>query len=330
MRSVVISLIATLQLVDFAVGYQPSRSRIFSQYNAVGVIGKGDSLSPAIKNLVPLTAEQKKWNPHMSVSSSTRSGRTPDFLAVLNYIAATSVQLTLVATFLHFFQLALINKVKTLVITIPAAISSALPAKFVAEVPAKIVTVLPSAMVGVFMLFMSLKSRVFSPLDNSRPSASKDDPVFKDRLRPSWTPPPLAFPIIWSTIALLRTFSTVLIFRSTGTLLCKPIFALMAHLSIGDTWNTINNVEKRLGTAVLGVAFVWASAVYATYLYYKTLPLAGKILAPSCVWLTVASLLVYSIWRMNSIYLNERSSLFPSKQEGPRSSWRLPFLSLKK
>lgn len=332
MRSVVFRLIATLQLVDIAAGYQPSRSVIFSQYNAVGVIGKGDAFSPAIKSsaLLPLTAEQKKWNPHMSVSSSNRAKRTPDFLAVLNYFAATSVQLTLVATFLHFFQLAIINKVKSLVITFPAFISSALPAAIAAEAPAKIVSALPSAMVGIFMLFMSLKSRVFSPLDNSRPSASKDDPVFKDRLRPSWTPPPLAFPIIWSTIALLRTFSTVLIFRSTGTLLCKPIFALMAHLSIGDTWNTINNVEKRLGTAVLGVAFVWASAVYATYLYYQTLPLAGKILAPSCVWLTVASLLVYSIWRMNSIYLNERSSLFPSKEEGPRSSWRLPLLSAKK
>lgn len=330
MRSVVFYFIATLQSVDFAVGYQPSRSRIFSQYNAVGVIAKGDLLSPAIKNLLPLTAEQKKWNPHMSVSSSTRSGRTPDFLAVLNYITATSAQLILIASFLKFFQQSIINKVKTLVITIPAVISSALPAKLAAELPTKIVTVLPSAMVGVFMLFMSLKSRVFSPLDNSRPRASKDDPVFKDRLRPSWTPPPLAFPIIWSTIALLRTFSTVLVFRSTGTLLCKPILALMAHLSIGDTWNTINNVEKRLGTAVLGVAFVWASAVYATYLYYKTLPLAGKVLAPSCLWLTVASLLIYSIWRMNSIYLNERSTLFPSKQEGPRSSWKFPILPIVK
>lgn len=99
----------------------------------------------------------------------------------------------------------------------------------------------------------------------------------------------------------------------------------MAHLSIGDTWNTINNVEKRLGTATLGVFFVWLSACYTGYLYYKGLPLAGYIFLPSCVWLSIASFLVYSIWRLNSM-LNDRYSLFPSIEEGPRSQWQIPFI----
>ena len=312
--------------LDLYTGYRvPTSSRSHSF-----IATKISEPSPAFKKFILSPLQEKKWNPHMCVNSN-RAGRSPDFLAAANYITATSVQLMLIASFLHFFQVKVINKIRnSLVITIPSLLKSALPAALAAELPGKIVSTLPSVLVGVFMLFMSLRSRFFSPLDNSRPTPSKEDPVFRDRLRPSWTPPPLAFPVIWSTIALLRTFSTVLIFQSTGTLLCNPIFALMAHLSIGDTWNSINNVEKRLGTAVLGVAFVWASAVYATYLYYKTLPLAGKILAPSCVWLTVASLLVYSIWRMNSIYVDERSSLFPSKEEGPRSKWRMPFFPIKK
>jgi hypothetical protein len=55
-----------------------------------------------------------------------------------------------------------------------------------------------------------------------------------------------------------------------------------------------------------------------------------QVLAPSCAWLTVAMFLVYSIWRLNSLYLSEQYSLFPSVEEGPRSAWRLPFTSLKK
>lgn len=315
---------------DFSESYHAKRTiDIFRQQSLDG--GSKSVLLPQRSYLAPLMAQQN-WEPHMSVVSAKNSAvKNPDYLAALNYITATSTQLVLIATFLHLFQLSVLDRIRgSLVITLPSFMASVLPAALLAEIPGKIVSALPSVLVGIFMLFMSLKSRVFSPLDNSRPSASKEDPVFRDRLRPSWTPPPLAFPVIWSTIALLRTFSTVLIFQTTGTLLCKPIFALMVHLSIGDTWNTINNVEKRLGTAVLGVSFVWASALYATNLYYKTLPLAGKILFPSCVWLSVASLLVYSIWRMNSIYLDEKSSLFPSKEEGPRSKWRIPFLSMKK
>ena len=323
---VILSLVATL---DVSRGYYAPAASRFRQQS----VGRRAQTPSAFNKfmLSPLEAEQKKWNPHMSVVSTTnRAVRNPDYLAALNYITATSTQLTLIVTFLHFFQVIIINKIrKSLVITFPSFVSSLLPAALAAKLPTKIVSALPSVLVGMFMLFMSLRSRIFSPLDNSRPNPSNDDPVFKDRLRPSWTPPPLAFPIIWSTIALLRTFSTVVVFQTTGTLLCRPIFALMAHLSIGDTWNTINNVEKRLGTAVLGVAFVWASALFAAYQYYKINPLAGKILFPSCVWLSVASLLVYSIWRMNSIYVDERSSLFPSIEEGPRSSWRIPFLASK-
>jgi benzodiazapine receptor len=317
--SVTLILVASFNL---SIGYENSVRSSFNLQNVIkkqGIVEFESFHTTRNPRVSPLTA---KWNPHMSVASTSNpSVKTPDYLAVLNYIGATSVQWTLIATFLHFFQICIISKLKDLAIKVPSTI----PAKLLEVLPS-----LPSALVGIFMLFMSLKSRVFSPLDNSRPSASKDDPVFRDRLRPSWTPPPLAFPIIWSSIALLRTFSTVFIFQKTGTLLCSPIFALMGHLSIGDTWNTINNVEKRLGTAVLGVSFVWASALYATYLYYKTLPLAGKVLFPSCVWLTVASFLVFSIWRMNSIYLNDRPSLFPSKEEGPRSTWRLPFTTPKK
>ena len=333
MRSIIFVALLLADISNFSVGYVPANRGIASHRNFADAdrrtVTKSSSGYKSL-SLSPLKAQQKKWSPHMSVSTSNRASRTPDFLAVFSYLAATSLQFALIAVFLNFFQELLISKIReSPLMILPNFIKSALPAEIAAKLPRQITSGLPSALVSIFMLFMSLRSRVFSPLDNSRPSASKDDPVFRDRLKPSWTPPPLAFPFIWSTIALLRTISTVMIFQTTGTLLCKPIYAMMAHLSIGDTWNTINNVEKRLGTAVLGVAFVWASAAYATYLYYNILPLAGKVLFPSCVWLTVASFLVYSIWRMNSIYLRDRSTLFPSKEEGSRSSWRMPFFPQK-
>jgi tryptophan-rich sensory protein len=261
-----------------------------------------------------------QWSPHQV----TKSVKTPDYLAVLNYAAATSLQYGSIAVFLHFFQISILSKIKKMVITVPSVLASILPPAVALELPSKIVNTVPSALVALFVLFMSLKSRIFSPLDNSRPKPSNQDPK---RLKPSWQPPPLAFPIIWSSIAVLRTIATVMIFQTTGTLLCTPIFAFFGHLSIGDTWNTVTNVEKRLGTSVLGVSFVWLSAAITTYLYYKTNMGAGKILFPMNIWLSVASFLVYTIWKLNSKY--DRHSLFPSREEGPRSSWTIPFTTKK-
>ena len=254
-------------------------------------------IKPLQSNQTKLTLFNSKWNPNVVVKQAKR----PDFLAFLSYIGATLVQWSLILTFLHFFQIKFINK---LPIVFPQVDNQALAAGFV----------------SIFMFFMSLKSRIFSPLNNSRPKASNDDPVFKNLVRPSWQPPPKAFPLIWITIAFLRTISTTLLFLHEGTLLSLPISIMFLHLSIGDTWNTINNVERRLGTSAAGVYFVWSSVVATTYLYFKSLPLAGYVLAPSALWLTIATVLVNTIYKLNYLIAN-KPTIFPSIEEGPPSSW---------
>ena len=57
--------------------------------------------------------------------------------------------------------------------------------------------------------------------------------------------------MVWSVITVLRAASTVLVFLRTNTLLCGPVFAMALHLSVGDTWNTINNVEVSRGPSHL-------------------------------------------------------------------------------
>lgn len=259
------------------------------------------------KLLLHAAADSTKTNSNLLVSSS----KTPDFKALFSYFTATTIQWSLIFIFLKYPFTFLLNQIS--VLTLPEYTK----------------TIIKTGFVTFFFLFMSLRSRIFSPLDNSRPKPTADEPVFKNRLRPSWQPKPIVFPIVWSTIALLRTISSVIIWQTTGSLISFPLLCIMAHLSIGDTWNTINNVEQRLGTAVLGVQFVYLSVLFTTYQYYLTNPLAAYILAPSCVWLTIANALVFSIWRVNYERFNS-PSLFPSVEEGPPSKWRLPFTSLVK
>ena len=82
-------------------------------------------------------------------------------------------------------------------------------------------------------------------------------------------PPPLAFPIIWSTIGVLRAISSVMIYKATGSFFALPILAFIGHLCIGDTWNTINNVEKLKGTSAASVIFVLASVYHAIFRYRR-------------------------------------------------------------
>lgn len=148
----------------------------------------------------------------------------------------------------------------------------------------------------VFFGLLSIRSRVFSLLDNTRSRTTYDQVI-----RPRWSPPPLVFPIVWMIIAVLRVISSVLIWQEMNhQFLVVPFILFVVHLSVGDTWNTIFTVERRLGAAVPVVILgPWLSAIIVTVIYWQTVPLAGMILSFSCVWLTVAAVLVFRIWQLN-------------------------------
>ena len=161
-------------------------------------------------------------------------------------------------------------------------------------------------LVGVIFAFFSLRSRVFNILDNSRPDRArviaKENNVggFNDRKMPSWTPPGVFFPIMWLLIITpLRAVSSVLVYQHTGKFSNPALLALMLHLSIGDVWNHVNNIEKDYKKSVVVVGGVWLSVLHAVRSFYNVLPRAGYILAPSAAWISVASVLTYQIWQLN-------------------------------
>lgn len=153
-----------------------------------------------------------------------------------------------------------------------------------------------TAIVCAVLAFVTLRSRLFSLLDNTRSNGR-----YQSIQRPRWAPPPLVFPIVWMSIAVLRVVSAYLVWSACGqTFLCWPLMLFVIHLSLGDTWNTIFTVEGRLGAAVpMVIVGPLLSAVIVAIAYFQTLPLAGWIILPSVVWLAIATALCIRLWQLN-------------------------------
>jgi tryptophan-rich sensory protein len=186
-------------------------------------------------------------------------------------------------------------------------------------------TTLPTPLTWILFYAISLKSRIFNPLNNARPDRSKaidneSSKGFKDRIMPKWTPPGFIFPIVWLLIvAPLRATSSTLIVNSIGQYCSLPILCLILHLTCGDIWNTINNTEQRYGTSVVGMSFVYTSAAFAAFQYYQVVPLAGQLLGATCIWLTIAASLIIQTWRLNVDQDGKMESLLPKKKVGEDS-----------
>jgi len=232
----------------------------------------------------------------MTTSSSSTGNDEIDTTAIFKYVSSVGIQMVALATSLYMLDLG----------QDPARNMSAWPIPVV---------------VGIFY-FLSLRSRLLSPLDNQRPDlkeATKGEATrgFGDRVMPSWTPPGVFFPIMWILIiSPLRAYSSLLVYQATGEhFFNMTLLALMLHLSIGDTWNTINNVERRIGASVPGVLCVLTSAAFASYQYYLVDPLAGKLLGATCIWLSIASALIADTWRLNpkDVATGKKDPLYPVK-----------------
>lgn len=186
-------------------------------------------------------------------------------------------------------------------------------------------SLLPTPATWLMIYAFSLKSRTFNPLNNARPNREKavkegKSDGFMDRNQPSWTPPGVTFPIMWLLIiGPLRATSATMVIESLGGYLSVPLMAFMLHLSCGDIWNTINNTEKRYGTAVVGIATVFATAVHAAWQYSQVDALAGNLLGATTIWLAIAGTLIFEIWRLNPDEFGDRASLLPTKVVGEDS-----------
>mmetsp|Transcript_9080 Transcript_9080/g.12069 ORF Transcript_9080/g.12069 Transcript_9080/m.12069 type:complete len:313 (+) Transcript_9080:165-1103(+) len=206
-------------------------------------------------------------------SSSSPEGDSVDVEAITKYGVALATQVSL---FYGFFTL-LDTAVASTGFDVPFGVNVAL------------------------FYIMSLRSRIFNPLSNKRPDVkTMEAEGAMKRNMPSWTPPGVVFPIMWILIiGPLRAVSSAMVYDVTQSYVDPAILAFAIHLSIGDVWNTINNVERRYGAAVSGVACVWLSKANTAYQYNQVSTTAGQLMSIPLVWLTVASALVASTWQLN-------------------------------
>lgn len=86
------------------------------------------------------------------------------------------------------------------------------------------------------------------------------------------------------------------------------------HLCIDIVSFLSNNVERRLGVAVIALYGLWLTKALAAYLFYQIDPRAGKWLAATLTWITAAAALETRTWQINpDPSSKEREPLYPAK-----------------
>lgn len=115
--------------------------------------------------------------------------------------------------------------------------------------------------------------------------------------KPWWTPPGFVFPITWTVLYLSMAYAASRVAGLEGAGQALAFWAL--QIALNTLWTPIFFGLHRMRFAMVVMVCLWL-AVAATMAAFMTLdPLAGWLLAPYLVWVTIAGALNFSVMLRN-------------------------------
>lgn len=124
---------------------------------------------------------------------------------------------------------------------------------------------------------------------------------YRGLIRPAWTPPDRAFPIIWTTLYLMMAIAAARIAAfagvAPGTGLALSLWAL--QIALNTLWTPVFFGLRRMRAGLFIIGALWL-AVAATCSAFAAIDgVAALLMLPYLLWVSVAAALNATLLRLN-------------------------------
>ncbi|HEV2614435.1 MAG TPA: TspO/MBR family protein [Gammaproteobacteria bacterium] len=117
--------------------------------------------------------------------------------------------------------------------------------------------------------------------------------------KPSWTPPSLAFPLVWTTIYIVMAVAVWLVWRAKQPHYRRAIVFWVIQLILNGLWTPLFFGHQGLLGSVILIDVLWLVLAITTFLFFKQSRVAGILMLIYLAWISFAGLLNFMIWQMN-------------------------------
>nr|WP_246423796.1 TspO/MBR family protein [Roseospira goensis] len=137
-------------------------------------------------------------------------------------------------------------------------------------------------------------------LTASTAAVFRPGPWYASLAKPSWVPPNWLFPPAWALMYALMSAAAFLVwlFAAPG----EGTTALTVYgiqLVLNALWSPIFFGLRRMGWAFVAVMALWLAVLATTLLFFQVNYWAGLMFLPYLLWVTFASFLNLTMWRLN-------------------------------
>lgn len=115
--------------------------------------------------------------------------------------------------------------------------------------------------------------------------------------KPTWNPPPWVFGPAWTLLYTLMAVAAWMVWKRAG--FSKPLVLYFVQLALNAAWTPIFFGLHRLGVSVVVIAALWVMIAATLVSFRRVRSTAGWLLVPYLMWVSFASVLNVTIWRLN-------------------------------
>lgn len=127
---------------------------------------------------------------------------------------------------------------------------------------------------------------------------------YSQLVQPAWAPPPWIFGPVWTILYALMAISVWLVWRSGGFRTNRTALSLfIVQLLLNALWSWLFFAWLRGALAFADTVLLLVIIVATIVLFWRVSLLAGALLIPYLLWVSFASVLNYSLWKLNPIML---------------------------
>ncbi|MCF7787669.1 MAG: tryptophan-rich sensory protein [Prosthecobacter sp.] len=115
--------------------------------------------------------------------------------------------------------------------------------------------------------------------------------------KPSWNPPAWLFGPVWTLLYMLMSVAAWLVWKRVG--FSRPLVLYFVQLALNAAWTPVFFGAHALVPALIVIVAMWI-AILATLLSFRRVnPAAGWLFVPYLAWVSFATVLNFTLWRLN-------------------------------
>lgn len=118
--------------------------------------------------------------------------------------------------------------------------------------------------------------------------------------KPSWNPPNSIFGPVWTVLYILMAVAVWLVWIQTDHPdRMRAITFFIVQLILNGLWSYLFFGLHRPGVAFLEIIILWGAILVSMVLFWRIRLLSGMLLVPYLLWVSFASVLNFTLWRLN-------------------------------